>query len=211
MGDLSNADPSSPVGYAVAFFVPLLDAFFPVVPSETVVIGLGVLAADSFDARIIPLVVLVALGAFCGDNVSYWLGHRYGERVAKRLLSGDKGRRTLDWAKRTLDRHGMAVLIVARFIPGGRTAVTLTAGLTRYPTGRFRLAVAIASVLWTCYAFGIGLFGGRWFRNNTLAALALAFGIAATVTLLIEAVRRLIARRRRQRTEAPQTEHEVKG
>jgi membrane protein DedA with SNARE-associated domain len=69
--DLSHVDPGSPVGYLVAFAVPLLDAFLPVVPSETVVIRLGVLAANSFDSRIVPLVVLVALGAFCGDNVSY--------------------------------------------------------------------------------------------------------------------------------------------
>jgi membrane-associated protein len=194
--DLSHVDPGSPVGYVVAFAVPLLDAFIPVVPSETVVIGLGVLAANSFDLRVVPLVVLVALGAFCGDNVSYWLGHRFGTRVADRLLSGDRGQRTRRWAERTLERYGMRLLIVARFVPGGRTAVTLTAGITHYPIGRFRLAVGIAAVIWTAYAFGIGVVGGRTFRDNTLAALGLAFGVAALASVLIEVGRRLVARRR---------------
>lgn len=196
MIDLSTADPSSPVGYLIAFFVPLLDAFFPVVPSETVVIGLGVLASNDFDLRIAPLFVLVAFGAFCGDNISYWLGARYGDRVANRLLSGERGRRSRDWASRTLDQHGTALIIVARFIPGGRTAVTLTAGLTHYSVTKFRIAVAIAAVLWTTYAFGIGVVGGRTFQHNTWAALGLAFAVAAAVSLIVEVVRRLLGRRR---------------
>ena len=197
MIDLSHINPASPTGYLVAFSVPLLDAFFPVVPSESVVIGLGVLASKSFDARVIPLVILVALGAFCGDNISYWLGHRFGTRIVNRLLSGEKGRNTQAWAERMLDRYGIRLLIVARFIPGGRTAVTLTAGLTGYDPRRFRLGVGIAAVIWTGYSFGIGVIGGRTFEDNTLAALGLAFGVAAGVSLLVEAGRRLAGRRKR--------------
>jgi membrane-associated protein len=201
MVDLSSVDPSSPGGYAIAFFVPLLDAFFPVVPSETVVIGIGVLASKSFDARIIPLVLLVAAGAFCGDNISYWLGRRYGTRVADRFLSGERGRRSREWADRTLNRYGIRLLIVARFVPGGRTAVTLTAGIQHYDRRRFVLGVGIAAVLWTTYAFGIGVAGGHTFQDNTLAALALAFGVAAGVSVLVEIGRRLVGRYNRSRRE----------
>jgi membrane-associated protein len=201
MVDLSSVDPSSPGGYAIAFFVPLLDAFFPVVPSETVVIGIGVLASKSFDVRIVPLVLLVAAGAFCGDNISYWLGRRYGTRVADRFLSGERGRRSREWADRTLNRYGIRLLIVARFVPGGRTAVTLTAGIQHYDRRRFVLGVGIAAVLWTTYAFGIGVAGGHTFQDNTLAALALAFGVAAGVSILVEIGRRLVGRYNRSRRE----------
>ena len=203
MVDLTNVDPSSPGGYAIAFFVPLLDAFFPVVPSETVVIGIGVLASKSFDARIVPLVVLVAAGAFCGDNISYWLGRRYGSRIADRFLKGERGQRSRDWADRTLNKYGIRLLIVARFVPGGRTAVTLTAGIQHYDRRRFVLGVGIAAVLWTTYAFGIGLTGGHAFRDNELAAFGLAFGVAAAVTVLVELGRRLagrVSRKRRERS-----------
>jgi membrane-associated protein len=194
MAGFGHIDPASPVGYLVAFTFPLLDAFLPVVPSEAVVIALGVLASKRFDVRIIPLLFLIAGGAFCGDNISYLLGRRYGNRVADRLLRGERGRRTLSWAQRTLHRYGARLLIVGRFVPGGRTAVTLTAGLTHYPAGRFRAAVAVAAVLWTGYAFGIGVLGGRAFADNTLAALGLAFGVAATVSVLVEVGRRLAGR-----------------
>jgi membrane protein DedA with SNARE-associated domain len=196
--NVGEINPNSPGGYLVAFFIPLLDAFFPVVPSETVVIGLGVLASKSLDARIVPLVVLVALGAFIGDNISYWLGRRFGTRIADRLLRGEKGRASREWAERMLENYGMRLLIVARFIPGGRTALTITAGIIEYPYGRFRLAVGIAAVVWTAYSFGIGVIGGRTFEDNTWAALGLAFGVAAVIAVLSELVRRIIARRRRR-------------
>lgn len=201
MVDLSSIDPGTTIGFVIAFTVPMLDAFFPVVPSETVVIGLGVLAADSFDARIIPLVLLVALGAFCGDNISYWLGRRFGTPLADRMMSGRRGRRSREWADRTLKRYGVRLLIVARFVPGGRTAATLTAGLTHYDRRRFVIAVAIAAVLWTSYAFGIGVAGGRTFKDNPLLALGIAFGAAALVSVLIEVGRRLHGRSSRSRRE----------
>jgi PPOX class probable F420-dependent enzyme len=202
LDSLDSANPGSATGYAIAFFVPLLDAFLPIVPSETVVVGLGVLASRNFDARIAPLVLLVALGAFTGDNISYWLGRRFGQRIASLILRGERGRTSRAWAERMLDQYGMRLIIVARFIPGGRTAVTLMAGVIDYPWKRFRLAAAIAAVIWTSYAFGIGLIGGRAFENNTLAALGLGFAIAAGAAGLIELIRRLIGRRRSTRVKS---------
>jgi PPOX class probable F420-dependent enzyme len=197
---LDQANPNSPAGYLVAFVVPLLDAFLPIVPSETVVVGLGVLAARHFDARIVPLVVLVALGAFCGDNISYWLGRRFGQRIADFVLRGERGRRSRSWAEKMLDQYGVRLIIVARFIPGGRTAVTLMAGVSEYPWRRFRFAAAIAAIIWTTYAFGIGLIGGRAFEHNTFAALGLGFAIAGGAAVLIEVIRRLLERRRSTRS-----------
>ena len=59
------------------------------------------LASRRFDIRIAVLVVRAAAGGFCGDNISYWLGGRYGGRVAGRLLCGERGQRSQAWAHRT--------------------------------------------------------------------------------------------------------------
>ena len=62
----------SPVSYLTAFFVPAFDAVCPVLPSETVIVALGVSTAGSVDPRIGLLIGLAAvLGAFAGDNLSY--------------------------------------------------------------------------------------------------------------------------------------------
>jgi membrane-associated protein len=191
MIDLSQLDVSSPASYLVAFIVPALDAVIPVLPSESAVVALGVATARHADARVVALVALAALGAFAGDNLAYLLGYRLGPRLDRRLFSGDKGRRRREWAERTLERYGAGLIIVCRFIPGGRTAVTVTCGLVGYRRRTFIWATACAAVLWASYAFLIGRIGGRIFEDRPLLGLLLALGLALMISVLIEAVRRL--------------------
>ncbi|WP_424923543.1 DedA family protein, partial [Actinomadura bangladeshensis] len=60
---------TSPWFYLVLFAVAAIDGFFPVVPSESLVITAGVYAASG-EPELVPVVVLAALGAFTGDHVS---------------------------------------------------------------------------------------------------------------------------------------------
>ena len=163
-------------------------------PSETAVIALGVTTAGSTDPRIALLVACAAAGAFLGDNLCYLLGRRFGPAVQRRFFATPKGARTRAWAERSLDRYGTQLIIVCRFIPGGRTAVTLTCGLVGYPRRRFVPATAVAAVIWALYAFLIGRIGGRAFEHNIWAGLAVAFGASIAISALIEVIRRLRGR-----------------
>ena len=156
----------SPISYAIAVVIPALDAILPVLPSETAVIALGVATAGSTDPRMALLVACAAAGAFLGDNLCYVLGCRFGPRAERRFFSTQKGARRRAWAEHALQRFGMQVIIVCRFIPGGRTAVTLSCGLIGYPRRRFITATAIAGIIWALYAFFIGRLGGKAFEDN---------------------------------------------
>jgi membrane-associated protein len=184
---------SSVLSYALAVALPLLDAIIPVLPSETVIIALGVATAGSTDPRLALLVACAAAGAFLGDNLCYILGRRFGPRVEGRFFRGEKGARRLAWAERSLGRFGMQLIIVCRFIPGGRTAVTLCCGITGYPRRRFVIATAVAAVIWACYAFFLGRIGGRAFEGRPWAGFAVAFGITLVLSGLVEAIRRIRA------------------
>jgi membrane-associated protein len=180
----------SPVSYLVALLVPTLDAVIFVLPSETAVIALGVATAGSTDPRIGVLVVLAAAGAFVGDNGAYWLGGHLGPVLGERVFGGARGARRRAWAERALHRFGPRIIVACRFIPGGRTAVTLTCGLIGYPRRSFVRATACAAVLWASYAFFIGGLGGKAFEDRPWAGLLLAVAIVTAVSLLIEAGRR---------------------
>jgi membrane protein DedA with SNARE-associated domain len=138
------------------------------------------------------------VGAFVGDNLGYLLGRRFGPAVQRRFFATPKGERARAWAERSLDRFGLPLIIVCRFIPGGRTAVTLTCGLTGYPRRRFAAATAVAAVIWALYAFFIGRLGGQAFEDNPWAGLVIAFGASIAISVLIEGIRRLLGRRRRR-------------
>ena len=181
----------SATSYVIAVLIPALDVLIPVLPSESAVIALGAVTAGSTDPRIALLVGLAAFGAFLGDNVAHLAGRRFGPAVDRRLFAGERGARRRDWARRSLDRFGVRVIIACRFIPGGRTAVTLTCGLIGYPAGKFRAATACAGALWACYAFFLGRLGGKLFEGRPWLGLLLALGLALGITLLAEAGRRI--------------------
>jgi membrane-associated protein len=205
MNALTSLQVDSPISYLIAILIPAFDAILPILPSETAVITLGVATAGSADPRIALLVVGAAVGAFLGDNLCYLLGRRFGPAVERRFFANPKGKAARAWAERSLQRFGMQLIIVCRFIPGGRTAVTLCCGLTGYPRQRFFVATGAAGAIWACYAFFIGRLGGKAFENNLWAGLLMAFGAAIVLSAVIEAARRLWGRRKRAATSATES------
>lgn len=187
---------SSPWIYLILFAVAAIDGFFPVVPSEASVLTAGVFAASGETS--LPLVILAAvLGAFAGDQVSYAFGHLAGPRVERRAGSAGRRRAALDKARAALASRGGVIIIVARYFPGARTAVTLTAGAVGYRWQRFACFGAIAALTWGTYSALVGYVGGTAFESDPLKGLLLGFGVAAAVTATAELVRHLVRRRRR--------------
>jgi membrane-associated protein len=173
--------------YAIVFGVAALDAFFPLVPSETTVIAAGVLAANG-DLRIELVFLAAATGAICGDNVSFWLGKKFGEPVAEKIFKGER-RRHLDRAHALLEERGGYLIVIARFIPGGRTAATFSAGSLNWPWKRFIKFDVLAGVIWGAYASLLGYFGGKTFENSPFKGFIVAFSLALAITFTVEIVR----------------------
>jgi membrane-associated protein len=172
-----------------------LDGFFPAIPSETLVVTAGVFAATG-EPNLYGVVVAAAIGAFVGDHVSYALGRGAGGRLLDRLKPGTKRHAMSLWAQKALTERGGLVLVVARYIPGGRTAVTLTMGSVRYPPRKFSFFAALAAVSWGLYCALVGYIGGKAFEDNPLKGVILGIGLALAVTLIVEIVRHRLRKRR---------------
>jgi membrane-associated protein len=211
MSALTSLQVDAAISYLIAVIIPALDAIFPVLPSETAIIALCVATAGSTDPRIALLVAAAAAGAFLGDNLSYLIGRRFGSAAERRFFSTLKGRAARAWAEKSLQQFGIQLIIVCRFIPGGRTAITLTCGLTGYPRRRFVAGTAAAAIIWALYAFFIGRLGGRAFEDRPWAGFLLASGVAIIITALIEAARRIRTRRRPSRSHPGQVEADDPG
>jgi membrane-associated protein len=187
---LVDAMSSSPWTYAFVLGFALVDALVPIFPSETAAIAAGVLAAAG-DLELMFVVAAAAAGAFLGDAGSYVVGRTAGPPAADRLLRGRRRQAGLAWAGRTLTERGKYVIVVARFVPGGRTAATLTAGLTHMRGPTFLAAAAFAAVLWASFAAGLGYLGGKAFEEEPWRGLVAAIVIAAAITVGVEIVRRV--------------------
>jgi len=180
---------ASPWTYALVFAAAALDVFVPIVPSETLLVGAAALAAGG-DLALSGVIAVAAAGAILGDNAAFAAGRALGPRTEHRLRRGRIGRRAL-WANRQLAERGATVILIARFVPGGRTAAMLTAGLLGMPWRRFLVYDALAGVTWAVYGGAIGALGGAAFEDEPWKALLLALGVAFALALVAERARHL--------------------
>lgn len=186
---------SSDWAYLAIFAVALLDAFFPLVPSESMVI-LGGALAGAGDLNVLLVILCAWGGAVAGDNVSYGIGKWLGEHTVKRLFRHEKAHRGFDWAEQQLEQRGSYIILVARFVPFGRTAVTFTSGYTKgLPWHRFFRYDLLAGGIWAVYAAMLGYVGGKQFEEQPWKGVLVGLGVAFSVAFVVEYVRNRRARR----------------
>ena len=100
-------------------------------------------------------------------------------------------------SERQLMQRGTYLIVVARFIPGGRTATTFSAGyIQSFPYRRFIAADVLAGFIWGTYASCLGYFGGKTFEEQPWKGLILAFVVAVGLASGVELVRHRRERRR---------------
>jgi len=178
--------------YLLILSIAALDAVFPLVPSEATVIAAAALAGTGDgDPTIVFILLAGAAGAVAGDNAAYLLGRAGRGVVTHRVLRSSRWRRRLERAETQLQRRGGTIIVVSRFIPGGRTATMLSAGLVGLAWRRFAPLDAAACLLWAAYACLIGFVGGKTFADDPVRSLLLAFALALALMFAIEGGRRL--------------------
>ena len=139
-------------GYAGILLLMVLENVFPPIPSE-VIMGLGGLAVARGTMHFWPLLLVGTVGSTLGNYVWFWIGDRFGYARLKPIIERWGRWLTLEWddveaATRFFRRHGQWVVFVMRFSPFLRTMISLPAGLTHMPRGRFVLFTFAGAAVW---------------------------------------------------------------
>lgn len=173
----------------------LLENLFPPIPSELVLPLAGFFVsrgALGFAGALLAATVGSLLGAF----VLYGLGRLGGRPLVLRYGSVLRVKESdLDRADGWFDRHGGWVVFLGRLLPGVRSLVSIPAGVSEMPPGRFTLLTASGSALWNALLIGAGWYlGENWQRVEALVGpvsnVVLAVALAAVVGLAIRWWRR---------------------
>jgi len=119
-------------GYVAIFGVLILCGLGLPVPEDVSLISGGVIAGLGYADPYIMLAVSMA-GVLIGDSTMFFIGRTYGERFlskgfVRRIITPARFRAIQDW----FGHYGRWVLFAARFMPGLRSAIFLTAGITRF-------------------------------------------------------------------------------
>lgn len=167
--------------YPGVFVLSVIDGFFPVVPSESVIIATATASLQTGSPILVLIFLCGAVGAWCGDQIAYLIGSRADVR-RWRIFKRDRWRRALDWGETQLEKRGPTFIIAARFVPMGRVVVNLSAGALRFPHRRFMGLDAIAVTIWAAWSIALGTAAGALFPEDNLL-LSIAVGVTAGVVL----------------------------
>lgn len=143
-----------------------------------------------------PVIVGAVVGAVLGDTVSYWLGRRFGDSIA-RLWPFSRYPDLLPRGIAFFERHGGKSVFIGRFFGPIRAVIPLAAGLMQMPSGAFWVANVTSALLWAPMLLIagdlVGEAGGRLIGEaNTIVLLFAAIaviGVAGIVWAAVKAAR----------------------
>ena len=137
-------------GYTFTFVGALIEG-------ETLMILAG-LAAHRGYLHLPLLAALAALGSFLGDQLYFFLGRRYGERLVARFPRLEPGVRHAD---ALLLRYAGAAVIAVRFLYGLRVLGPIAMGMTRLKWRTFLIFNAVGATLWSMCWLAVGYLLGE--------------------------------------------------
>ena len=193
-------DAVTSAGYPGLFAAMLAENLFPPIPSELV---LPLAGFESFEGNMVFVwaVLAATAGSLVGALILYAIGLYGGRPVVfryGRILR--VGPADLDRAELWFDRWGNWVVLGARVVPIARSLVSIPAGMTRMPLGRFIALTALGSLVWNAILIGAGYqLGANWEEVTDLAERYSTAMKVVAVGAAILAVVWVVRRRRRLR------------
>lgn len=172
-------------GYFGIFLLMVLENVVPPVPSE-VIMGLGGIAAGQGKMNFALLVLVGTAGCILGNLFWYEIGRRYGYRRLRPAIDRWGRWLTMEWEdverlRGFFDRWGGVTVFVFRFLPIGRTVISIPAGLLQMPRWRFVIYTAAGSAIWNSVLVGAGYWLGtsfetidRWIAPGVIAVVVVA-------------------------------------
>ncbi len=145
-------------------------------------------------------VVCAAAGAFIGDGLSFWVGHRYGPALRQRWPFA----RYPEWIERSevlFRRHNAKAIFTARFVGAIRPFVPAIAGMLKVPVRRYAPASVLASVLWAVvflapgWVFGTSLELFAAIAGRLVMLIGLLLGVLALIWAVVVFLWRWLAPR----------------
>ncbi|MEV0286702.1 DedA family protein [Kribbella sp. NPDC050820] len=179
----------------VLFLAAAIDAVFPVIPSEGLVVTAGMAAAAGHQ-NLLLVIVLAMLGSVIGETVCYFMGRGSGPALHRWMKRQERRQAVYDKASAALHSRGGLILMTVRYVPGARMVATLAAGATRYSFKKFFVFTFAGVTIAYTYVALLGYLGGDAFAHDSLKALAFSLSLAFLIGLVIETSRRIAVRRR---------------
>ncbi|MGA3400831.1 MAG: DedA family protein [Acetobacteraceae bacterium] len=171
-------------GYAGLALVVGLESLGLPLPGEGLLIMAAIYAGSTHEMNPYLVGAAAALGSIVGQMLGYGIGLSVGYRLLRRYGA----RIGLSWRRLALGRllfrrHGVKVVVVARFVIVLRVIAAILAGANRMPLRRFVIANVAGSVAWAAfYSVGASMLGTQ--MKHESGPIGIAVGVVATLVFV---------------------------
>lgn len=151
------------IGVALVIFAEagLLIGFF--LPGDSLLVTAGFLTSQGvLDINIHLFVAILFFAAAAGDSVGYAFGKKVGRKVFNKPNSFLFKQENVRHAEAFYEKHGSITIVIARFIPGGRTFAPIVAGVGNMHYRTFLVFNLIGALLWAAGLTYLGYYAGAW-------------------------------------------------
>lgn len=157
--------------YFILFLVVFVETGFvvmPLLPGDSMLFAIGVIAATTGQLDISIIIPLLILAALLGDNLNYFVGHKFGTFIKEKekilFLKKEYITQTEDF----FEKNGGKAIILARFVPIVRTIAPFVAGAGSMKYKNYIINCIIGAVVWVCSITFLGYFLGQipWIKAN---------------------------------------------
>ena len=169
----------------LVFLVAFCDALAVVgivVPALPLLFAVGTLVGLGYISGPYAL-ACAALGAFLGDTLSFWIGHRWGPHMRDHWPFR-RYPQLLDRGEALFRRHGAKGIVIARYVGAVRPFVPAVAGMLRMPLRRYLPPSLFAAASWAAVFLAPGWIFGASYDAVAAVADRLALALLALVAVL---------------------------
>lgn len=190
-----------PAIFAIIFIESGL--FFPFLPGDSMLFTAGLLASqpDGF-APLWQVLLITPIAAILGDQVGYWIGHRFHPVLRERKDGRFFKQEHLHRSEEFFAKYGSITIILCRFVPFVRTYAPLVAGMSGMHYRKFLIFNVTGGVLWASGIVYLGsLLGGVEFVRNNIEAIFLGLVAFSVVPMLFGVIQK--SRSQKKQSSAP--------
>lgn len=172
-------------GYAGLALVVGLESLGLPLPGEGLLIMAAIYAGSTHELNPYLVGAAAAFGSIVGQMAGYGIGYGVGFRLLRRY-GGRIGLscRRLALGRLLFRRHGVKVVVVARFVIVLRVIAALLAGANRMPLRRFVIANVVGSVAWAAfYGVGASMLGKQ--MKHASGPIGITVGVVALLVFVV--------------------------
>lgn len=169
---------------AVAAFSEAIVVVGALFPGTTVILAIAA-AMGSANMPVWPLVVAGFIGAAASDGLSYWIGYRHRDDLGS-MWPFSRRPDLIEKGQRFFDRYGARSVFIARFLPGVRAIVPVSAGMSGLKPAEFCAANLTSAAVWAISHIGGSAFlGDALHQSHMHVAHAWQIALGAAVLIVL--------------------------